>query len=656
MKAPNPHRHPLKPQSQKSLRKVVTPLPKIVIAVPNQVMVTQAQNAARALGVDATILLESSHTVVEAVQRERENGAVVAIARGNHAHLLLHNTDIPLIEIVLSGQNMALLFSEAKKLCPEKARPRIGLVGFCNMFGEVDTLAQVLGIDVGTYFVSRSDELSSAMEQAVREGADVIIGGEITMHHAAEMGVRHLFLHSTQDSIATAIATAKRMLYAIEMEKHNAAEFASLVNYSFDAVLKLDAQGQVTFSNYMAEKIFRRTGDALHGLNIAQLIDLASPAHPINAAMRENRSAYAIAVNAGKQALIANLAAINVDSQNMGFILSLQEFKKIEELEEQIRKERYSKGYVATQTFDNICSASPVMNDVKETAMKYARYDLPVLLMGDVGVGKRALAECIHNASLRKRSPFVAVDCGGLSAQMQHDQFMGASDGRTKGAFEIAHTGTLLIEHVALLDEYCQYQLLNVLKHGCLAGLDGRMMLPVDVRVICTTGRDLYQRMREGRFLEPLYCMLTQLELTLPPLSERAEDLPGLLDMSIEKYSTLYRKYVHLTSDARELIYAQHWGGNVLQLQLFCEKLLLLADDKLITAEFVARHLPRSFAAAQPSAAPAPLVVHSAEEAQLIELLERHGGSRTLTAEALGISKTTLWRRMKKYGIAERYR
>ena len=250
----------------------------------------------------------------------------------------------------------------------------------------------------------------------------------------------------------------------------------------------------------------------------------------------------------------------------------------------------------------------------------------------------------------------MAVDCGGLSAQMQHTQFMGAPDGRTKGAFEIAHTGTLLIEHVAMLDEYCQYQLLTVLKHGCLAGLDGRMMLPVDVRVICTTGRDLYQRMRQGRFLEPLYCMLTQLELLVPPLSERVQDLPGLLDQSIEKYSTLYRKYVQLSSDAREKIYAQHWGGNVLQLQLFCEKLLLLADDKLITGDFVSRHLPRSFAASQPSAAPAPLVVHSAEEAQLIELLEKHGGSRTLTAEALGISKTTLWRKMKKYGIAEKYR
>ena len=482
----------------------------------------------------------------------------------------------------------------------------------------------------------------------------MVIGGEIVAREAERLGLKHLFLHSTQDSIETAISAAKRILYAIEMEKKNAAEVASLLHYSFDAVLKLDAQGNVIVSNYMAEKIFRRRGEALHGMHVSELIDMGGESHPISVAMREKRSVYAVAVTGGNQALIANFAAINVEGENVGFILSLQDFKKIEELEEQIRKERYSKGYVAMQTFDDLHTISPAMRMVKETAMKYARCDLPVMLQGEVGVGKRALAECIHNFSLRKRSPFVSVDCGGLSAQMQQTQFMG--DGHTKGAFEIAHTGTLLIEHVAMLDEYCQYQLLHVLKHHCLVGLDGRMMLPVDVRIICTTGKDLYQCMSDGKFLEPLYCMLTQLELLVPPLCERAEDLPALLDMSIEKYSTLFRKYVHLSPEAREMIYAQPWGGNFLQLSLFCEKLLILADDKHITAEFVARHLPRSFAPVQQASDRRPMVVHSEEEAQLIDALEKHDGSRALAAEALGVSKTTLWRRMKKYGIAERYR
>lgn len=634
---------------------------KLVIVVPNSMMVAQAENVVREMNVDATILKEGSHTVVAAVQAQREHGAVVAVARGNHANLLMRETNIPVIEIVLSGQNLALVFSQARTLCG-LSNPKLGLIGFRNMFGDVSTLAKVLDMEVQTFFVDSSDEIGQAVLDAQRAGVDVVVGGEIAMKHAASLGMTHLFLHSTQDSIETAIAVAKRVLYAIELEKHKSAEFASLVNYSFDAILKLDAQGVVAVSNYMAEKVFRLSADAMSGKHISELIDLSAPDHPILTAMREKRNAFATIVQSAHQALVANFASINVDGETVGFILSLQEFKKIEELEEQIRKERYSMGYVAAETFENYRSVSPIMCELKETAMQYAHYDLPVLLLGEVGVGKRALAECIHNGSLRRRNPFVAVDCGGLSAAMQQRQFMGAPSENgmpaVKGAFSIAQMGTLLIEHIDRLDEYCQYQLLHVLRNGCIVQLDGKMVLPVDIRVICTTDRDLYQRMREGRFLEPLYCMLTQLELHVPSLRERAEDLPDLLDMFMEKYSTLYRKYIRLSVEARTLIFCQPWGGNVLQLSLFCEKITLLATEKILSADFVRKHLPSSFQVAEPQTGRqrrAPVIVQSPEEAELLRALEENHGNRAEAAKELGVSKTTLWRRMKKYGVEQTY-
>ena len=634
---------------------------KLVALVPNAMMVEQAWSAVREMNIDATVLMVHSDTVVAAMQRQREQGAVVAVARGNHANLLQRQTNIPVIEIVLSGQNLALLFSQAKALSG-KEKPRLALIGFRNMFGDVNTLAQVLNLSVETIFVDTSDEIGQAVNDAQAIGVDVIIGGEIAMEHAARLGVPHLFLHSTQDSVDTAIAMAKRVLYAIEMEKHKAAEFTSLVNYSFDAVLKLDEKGDVAVANYMAEKVFRRGADALCGKNIRELIDLSAPEHPVNVAMRERGNAFATVVQTPTQALMANVASINVDGETIGFILSLQEFKKIEELEEQVRKERYSKGYVAHQTFEGYHTASPAMRDIKETAIQYARYDLPVLLTGEVGVGKQALAECIHNGSLRRKHPFVTVDCGGLSGEMQLRQFMGctAEGGfpETKGAFAIAHMGTLLVEHVDRMDEYCQYQLLHVIRNGCVVRPDGRMVLPVDVRVLCTTERDLYQRTREGRFLEPLYCVLTQLELHVPSLRERAEDLPELLDLFMEKYSTLYRKYIRLSEEARELIFRQKWGGNVLQLSLFCEKITLLATEKLIPLAFVKKHLPNSFTDMESLAARpvrTPVIVQSPEEAELIRALEEHRGNRAAVAEELGVSKTTLWRRMKKFGVEQRF-
>ena len=634
----------------------------LVIAVPNAEMLRQAQNAVSAMKVDATVVQTTSATVVQTVRDLHEQGAAVAIARGNHAHLLTQSTDIPVIEIVLSGQNLARVFDEAKKLCPNKQRVTVGLIGFRNMFGELDTLADVLGIRVGCYFVRSSDEIPSAVDEARAANVDVVVGGEIALKRAQELHMTSLFLHSTQDSIETAISMAKRVMYAIDLEKHRTAEFMSLLDYSFDAILKLDDKGGILVANYMVEKLFGKTANELRGMNIAELLHLENTDSPLLKAIRDRRNVYAAIVRGGDQAFIANIASINVDSQSLGFILSLQEFQKIEQLEEEVRKARYNRGYVASTTFDDMRTVSPAMQDVYDTARKYAQYDVPVLLIGELGVGKHALAECIHNASMRRKNPFVTVDCGGLSPEMQRSRFMGP-DGMlgepVKGAFEIAHTGTLLIEHIDRLEENCQYQLLHVLRNKCIVRLDGKMMLPVNVRVIGTTGKSLYQCMLEGRFIEPLFCLLSQLELRVPTLREHAEDLPQLLNVYLEKYSAAYRKYLMLTPEARELIYCQQWVGNVLQLQLFCEKLTLLATEKEIGVDFVRKILPSSFDqtdAPRAGGARLPVICDSPEEAEIVRALEEHKGNRADVAEALQISKTTLWRKMKKYNIEKTYR
>ena len=646
---------------------------KIVIFVPTQTMKTQAERAVTALNADAVVLRETNDSIVAAAQREQEKGAVVAVARGNQANRLLRESDIPLIEIVMSGQNLALLFSQARTLSG-KEHPRIALVGFRNMFGDVETLAQVLEMEVETFFSRNSAELLDAVEKARQWQADVVIGGEIAVSHAAKLGMTHMFLQSTQDSIETAIKQAKRIVYAIDLEKRRYAEITSLLDFSFDGVIQLDSSGHILKANYLAERIFRMDAKQMQGKSIEEMLDLETADHPLNAGLLAHSNVFGCMVRirrrgqgdahisakpaASSQVLMANLAAINVDSENMGFILSVQESRRIEELEEQIRRERNSQGDAAHATFSDFQTASPLMTEVRDTAMKYARYDHPVLLVGESGVGKRMLAECIHNFSLRSDRPFVAVDCGGMSESSQQTMFLG--DGDQRGAFRTAHTGTLLIENVDRLCESCQYQLFNVIARGSVMTASGRSKLPVNIRVICTTTQSLYRRVQEGAFLDPLYSRLSQLELTVPPLSQRSEDLPALLETYLEKYGMMYRKYISLTPEARKLLFSWNWVGHVRQFELFCEKLVMIADDKLITEEFVAKHLPRPFGAEEegegPDGGQPVLVVSDAEGAQILNALRRCHGNRMAAAEALGISKTTLWRKMKKYGIDKTYK
>lgn len=628
---------------------------KLLVCVPTHDMLLQAESVVAARGIDATVRLTSSAHVLDIARAERQNGALVAIARGSQAEALRQNMDIPLVEIVLSGQNLAVLFKEARRISG-KERPKVALIGFHNMFSETDTLADIIGIDLMVGYVSYSREIPEAVEKACADGAEVIIGGEIAMEAAARLHVAGVFLSSTRDTIDTAITAAKHILYAIEIEKRRAEEFSAYLDYSMDVVLQLEANGHIRYANYMAEKQFSLSVKALQSKNIADLLDLAAAEHPINAAMRDKKNVYGCTVRTDSVAFMANLAVINADTEYISYLLTMQDFKRIEKMEETVRRSNFmSAAYKAIAIFDDIKTLAPAMTEARELAMRYARYDLPVLIEGEHGVGKRLFAECIHNFSLRNDRSFVTVNCGALSPEMQQKALLGRderTDGR--GAVTLAYTGTLLIENVDQLCPTCQYQLLMLLESHCVPAPDGHAMLPMDVRLICTSVRNLSDCVREGKFLETLYSRLSQLKLRVPSLTECPDDLPGLLDRFLEEFSAKYHKYVAPDNEARRLIYSFYWQGNIEQLRLFCEKLVIMADNKVINADFVRLQLPDTGSARAENAGEKekPVVVVSVSEAaDIIAALRRFSGNRQAAAETLGMSKTTLWRKMKKYGI-----
>lgn len=627
---------------------------KILIVTPTQQMYEQAQAVIFETHIDAKAVLASSETVLDIARQEEQAGAAVVVARGNHAHLLKGELGIPVSEIVLSGQELALLIAQAKEMSG-KDYPRIALVGFRHMFSNPEPLAQLLKADVQIYYAAPPIDMSVVVDKACIDGADVIVGGELAIQHASERGVKTLFLKSTKESILTALSAAKRVLYGIELERRKANEFMSLLNYSFDAILKLNPDGRVTIVNYMAEKLLHRSASELIGLSISELLDIGEDS-AIAQAMQKRKSAYSIVVRTQRDAFIANIASLSLDGSNEGFILSLQEFKRIDEMEETIRSDRYNRGYHAKSTFSQFVTISPRMQEMIGDAQQYAQYELPILITGDFGSSMLQLAECIHNAGIRSKNPYVAVDLSALSPAMQEAQLLrDAGDGQGKNLFEIAHTGTLVLESVDMLDIQGQYQLLNVIRKGCILSADGRRILPVNVRLICTTCKDLYSLVRQGRFLEPLYAYVSQLELNVPPLREHAEDIPQLLKDFMTRFAGKYRKFITITPQAQALIHAHPWNGDILQLNLFCEKLTLLTRDKEADEEFVKKHLPHTFSEnGEPpkNESRVPPVVYSKEEAELLAAIDLVGTNRMVLAEHLGISKTTLWRKMKKYGLA----
>ena len=629
---------------------------KVIMIVPTHEMRQDALSLLPAAQMDVEVLAESSATVLSRVSEAQKRGALVAVARGNHANLILKHLDIPLVEIRLNGQSIAELIVQAVKAA-NKPHPTVAFLGFRNMFSDIFVFESILGVRTLEYLVDSSEEIRDAVCRAKEDGADALICGEIALEIAGEIGLPAVFLRSTPDDLLDALRTAKRVLYAIELEKKNTVEVTTLLNYSFDGIIKLDPDGIITKVNYMAERVFRRSANELIGQPLTRFFDEQDGA-AITERLKTGEMLQSFMLRIGRISLIANLANLTVNGGSEGAILSFQEFGAIEAMEEIIRQDRYSRVQKALRRFSDLNSKSPSYNAALLDAQKYAQFDLPILLHGEIGTGKRTLSECIHNASLRRNNPFITMDCAGMPDMLQEELLSG---NERNSALKSAHTGTLFIDNIDRLTSAAQYQLLCGLRDGVVWQLDRMKALPVNVRIIAASSRSLYGLASRGAFNLQLYSMLSQLEVSLPALRDRPEDIQDLADLYISRYCTKYRKHIVLTPEAKSAIAGYSWPGNLMQLNLYAEKLTLLAGEKVISAEFVLHSLPGSFfdtsASPAPKAVAAPMVIYSSPEAEeILRLLDKHNGSRTKAAQDLGISKTTLWRKMKEYGIQNSFK
>ncbi len=625
---------------------------KILVLVPTEELVREAQLVQEKLDIDITVKLATSPNVLTMAREAAEAGAMIAVARGHQAYLLSDNAIMPLVEIVLSGQEIARMIHKAKAICG-KERPVIGFVGYQNMFSDTKAFETSMNVTIVNGFVNKPEEIVHCVRRMKEQCVDILIGGTMAIAEAEKLGMVAMFIESYQESMITAIKMAQCMLEAVELEKKNTQEMMALLNYSLDAIIRTDNTGRIQVANYMAEKIFRRTSSELMGNKIQEYFD-SDDAATISRALSLGKNTYSAILHFQNTALVANIAAITGRDGIEGSILSMQEFKTIDELEMSIRQERYFKGYVAERRFEQLHSKCPSVNQAWEFARRYAKYDLPVLLQGELGTGKRTCAECIHNASMRKKNPFVSMDCAGMPANVQSSVMLGQGD--RKGLLEIAHMGTIYINHIEQMDAFCQYQLLRIFKEKMMLKDSGAQMIPVDVRIVCGTDQNLYECVQQGVFNEQLYCLLTQLEVNLPALSERKEDIPDLVNELLNNYCTYYRKYITLTEAARAVVYNHNWQGNMLQLSLFLEKLVIVTVGKLVDVDDMRSYLPTNFRKAAEDKADAQTVVYASPEAdEILRLLVQYNGNRGRVAEELKISKSTLWRKIKKYGIGQSF-
>jgi DNA-binding NtrC family response regulator len=309
-----------------------------------------------------------------------------------------------------------------------------------------------------------------------------------------------------------------------------------------------------------------------------------------------------------------------------------------------------------------IVSASPKMENVKRMVLKVAHSNSTVLIRGESGTGKELIARAIHNQSPRASEMFQAVNCAAINENLLESELFGHEKGsftgahaEKKGLFEVADRGSLFLDEIAELDVSMQAKLLRALQERKIRRVGGTHELNVDVRVIAATNRDLRAMVADGRFRDDLYYRLNVLSIDVPPLRERHEDIPVLIDFFLKKHTRNTSRLVRgLTSETKKLMLDYGWPGNVRQLESAIERAILLCESDLITIEDLPLEVRQEASPAAQGAFKLPPEGISFEDVErdlIMQAMEQTDYNITKSAKLLGLTFRTLQYRLEKFGI-----
>lgn len=307
-----------------------------------------------------------------------------------------------------------------------------------------------------------------------------------------------------------------------------------------------------------------------------------------------------------------------------------------------------------SQPFRDIIGNSPAIKDVFSLIDKVAKTDANILILGENGTGKELIARAIHQKSMRKDSSFVSVDMGAITETLFESELFGHKKGAftdaredRPGRFELAHGGTLFLDEIGNLSLSLQSKLLTALQSRQVTRVGSNHSMEVDIRLICATNLNLHQMVKDGKFRQDLLYRINTVEITIPPLSERGDDIPMLANHFLNYYSKKYRKDVlSISSEALTKLKKYAWPGNVRELQHAIERALIMADSPTLQeSDFLFSRKGNDAVNAD------TLNLDEVEKAAVAKAIQLHNGNISKAAEELGLTRASLYRRMEKYGI-----
>lgn len=438
-------------------------------------------------------------------------------------------------------------------------------------------------------------------------------------------------------------------------------QLQAIVDSIYEGILAVDNNGIITHVNRAAEKMLGVDQKGLLGQNIRLVLPIKTLLEALENQRGFTSREVAVDGPSGKVRLICTARPIlDREGKMAGLVASFRDFKETQRLAYRIMAGEKE------VTFDDIVGASPALQKVKREAQKIAISDSTVLILGESGTGKELFARAIHAASPRRNRPFVAINCGAIPENLLESELFGYEEGAFSGArrggkpgkFELADGGTIFLDEIGNMSLYLQAKLLRVLQERTIDRVGGTTPIRVDVRVIAATNSDLEDMVKKGQFRADLYYRLSVIPLVIPPLRERREDIPLLLEHYLNRFNALLGKNITgFSKEALELCQNYDWPGNVRELANAVEYAVNLEEGSVITVASLPERIQgskeKTSVFAQHDNDRLCSLVELEKEA-IVRALRKFGWSeegKYQAAKALGISRATLYRKLKKYGL-----
>jgi PAS domain S-box-containing protein len=425
-----------------------------------------------------------------------------------------------------------------------------------------------------------------------------------------------------------------------------------ILNSIADGVFTVDLDFRITWINRAAEDILGITNDEAIGKMCFEVFHANICEH--SCALRES-------MNTGKNIVNKTIYIVNADGKQIPVSIStailqdengkitggVETFRDLSDIEE-LRKEIES-----NYTFEDIISKNKKMQDIFNILPDIAESESSVLIEGPSGTGKELIARAIHNLSPRKEKPLIAINCGALPENLLESELFGYKAGAftdakkdKPGKISLADGGTIFFDEIGEIQPMIQVKLLRFLQEKEFEPLGSVDTRKADVRVIAATNKELYTEVQDKSFRDDLYYRLNVVNIKLPPLKDRREDIPLLVKHFISKFNKLKGKDIEGSSDnVMNILMHYDFPGNIRELENIIEHAFVLCKETYIQEH----HLPSSLISGQILSM--NLTLEELERVHIIKALEKNNGNKTKTASELGIDQSTLWRKMKKYRL-----